>query len=193
MEGEPFMIPAPVASPFECPCILAIDPSLTATGFAFGRVAPTLGTFEPPRATGKGPARLVWLRDHIMEMAPAADLVVLEGYSYASKGRAIISLGELGGVLRVALHEAGVPLVEIAPSVRAKYATGKGNASKEEVLASAIRRLGYTGHDHNEADALWLWSMAADWSGFPPADLPKGHREVLSGIVWPLTAGARAA
>lgn len=42
----------------------------------------------------------------------------------------------------------------IAPMQRAKYATGKGNAGKDEVLAAAIRKFGYQGSSNDEADAL---------------------------------------
>jgi crossover junction endodeoxyribonuclease RuvC len=164
--------------------ILALDPSLTATGYAVG-TAPELGTLTPPASVGKGLDRLVWLRDQALALAAGADLVVLEGYSYASKGRAIISLGEFGGVLRVALMEAGVPFVEVAPAGRAKYATGKGNAKKEAVLTEAVRRLGYAGHDNNEADALWLYAMAADHFGAPLAAMPQTHRAALDAVPWP--------
>lgn len=37
-----------------------------------------------------------------------------------------------------------------------KLATGRGNASKEQMLAAAVEKLQYTGCDHNEADALWI-------------------------------------
>lgn len=178
--------------------ILALDPSLTATGYAVGTAgghgaAPdgdraagvNLGTLIPGAAQGKGLDRLVWLRDRVLSLAAGADLVVVEGYSYASKGRAIISLGEFGGVLRVALMEAGVPFVEVSPNGRAKYATGKGNAKKEAVLTEAVRRLGYAGHDNNEADALWLYAMAADAYGAPLDAMPQTHRAALEAVAWP--------
>lgn len=189
------------------PTILALDPSLTATGYAIGttgghqagsegdRAAQVnLGTLTPGAAQGKGLDRLVWLRDRALSLAAPADLVVLEGYSYASKGRAIISLGEFGGVLRVALMEAGVPFVEVSPNGRAKFATGRGNASKEQVMAEAIRRLGYAGHDNNEADALWLYAMAADAYGAPLVAMPQTHRAALDAVAWPdLTTTMEAA
>ena len=50
----------------------------------------------------------------------------------------------------------GVPVGTIK-----KHATGKGNASKEEMLASASRR-GYAPIDDNEADALALLHWAIE-------------------------------
>jgi Holliday junction resolvasome RuvABC endonuclease subunit len=39
-------------------------------------------------------------------------------------------------------------------------ATGKGNATKPMMIKAAQDRLGYTGNDDNEADALWLLQKA---------------------------------
>lgn len=41
-----------------------------------------------------------------------------------------------------------------------KYATGKGNANKAMMIESARSNLGYHGKDDNEADALWILSIA---------------------------------
>lgn len=195
------------------PIVLALDPSLSSTGYARGAAGASLpitrphgsvgasegdraaqailGVLTPPRSAAKGIYRLAWIRDRVLELATGADLVVLEGYSYASRGRAIVSLGELGGVLRLALAEMGARVVEVSPNTRAKYATGRGNAGKEEVLASAIRRLGYAGHSHDEADAAWLHALASDAMGAPPVDLPKNHRSAIEAVEWPATTPQR--
>jgi len=163
--------------------VIAFDLSLTATGWAGLDGSEILA---PPAGVGKGVERLRWIRDSVLELAAGADLVVLEGYSFASKGRAVVSIGELGGVVRLALHEAGLPVVVIPPSSRAKYATGRGNAPKDQVLAEAIRRLGYDGHSHDEADALWLRCMALDAFDLPgKVDMPQVNRTALAGVTWP--------
>lgn len=160
--------------------IVAFDLSLTATGVASDDGVEVL---TPPESCSRGIARLRWLRGAILDRA--GDVNVLEGYSFASKGRAIISLGELGGVVRVALTDAGVQWVDVPPTCRAKYATGKGNASKESVFAEAIRRLGYAGCSNDEADALWLRAMALDHYGAPLCEMPKAQRAALETIRWP--------
>jgi crossover junction endodeoxyribonuclease RuvC len=163
--------------------VITFDLSLTATGWAGPDGS---GVLLPPAGVGKGVERLRWIRDAVLELAAGADLVVLEGYSFASKGRAVVSIGELGGVVRLALHEAGLPVVEVSPSSRAKYATGKGNASKDQVLVEAVRRLDYAGHSHDEADALWLRCMALDALDLPGrVDVPKVNRTALAGVDWP--------
>lgn len=164
--------------------IVAFDLSLNATGVAS---AAGVEVLAPPASCSSGVARLRWIRGAVLDRA--GDLNVIEGYSYASRGQAIISLGELGGVVRVALTDTGVKWVEVPPACRAKYATGKGNASKEQVFAEAIRRLGYAGHSNDEADALWLRAMALDHYGAPVCEMPKVHRAALDAVKWPATRG----
>ncbi len=162
--------------------LVAFDLSLTSTGHASSRGTELL---RPPDHFSLGIARLRWIRDAVLERA-VDSVVILEGYSFASRGQAIVSLGELGGVIRVALTDASIEYVDVPPACRAKYATGKGNASKEQVLAEAIRRLNYAGHSNDEADALWLRTMALDAFNLPGApQLPALNRSALAAIKWP--------
>lgn len=175
--------------------VLALDVSLTCTGYASTwTAAASSGVLVPPREASAGIERLAWIREAALTLSEESDLVVLEGYSFGSKGRATVSLGELGGVVRVALWEAGVPVVEVSPSGRAKYATGAGNASKDAVLAAAIRRFGYTGHLHDEADALVLLRMAQDHYALEGrVDVPTNHRAALGAVAWPTPEALSAA
>lgn len=161
--------------------MIAFDLSLTATGYA---IPDTVGLLKPPEL--QGVERLLWIRDNVLHLSRGEKLVIVEGYSFGSGNRAH-NMGELGGVVRVALYEAKHAVVVIPPSSRAKYATGKGNAPKEQVLAEAIRRLGYKGHDHNEADAMWLLAMACDHYDAPcRVTVPSGHRAAVKAITWPV-------
>ena len=139
---------------------VGLDLSLTSTGWAVLSEAtstPSYGRVRPGKLRGE--ERLVRIRTDVMAVAQASTLVAIEGYAFgARQGREV--LGELGGVIRVALHEAGTPFIVVAPPTLKKLATGKGNAPKEAVLAAAIRKLGYPGSSNDEADALWLAHMA---------------------------------
>lgn len=164
---------------------LALDLSLTASGWARGESA---GVLSPPSQSLIGPRRLAWIRDQVLELAHGVDLIAIEGYALGSARGASRShaTGELGGVVRLAIWEASIPFVVVPPASLKKYATGKGNSGKPEVLAAAIRRLGYLGHDDNEADALWLLQMARARYGLPGAIVvPAGHRAALEAIDWP--------
>lgn len=164
--------------------ILAIDPSLTRTGWA-GPSIDDHGVLIPPKGMDRGVQRLLWIRERVLDAAVTAELVVLEGYGFGpQRGHAAIELAELGGVLRVGLYMAGVPFVDVAPASLKKFATGKGNASKAEVLVAAVKRLGYDGADDNVADALWLWTMAMTAYGEPPVPMPAENREAVLRVQW---------
>jgi hypothetical protein len=56
----------------------------------------------------------------------------------------------------------------VPPTSRAKYATGKGNAKKDMVVASAIVMFGEKlVIDDNAADAMFLAAMGARYIGNP--------------------------
>jgi crossover junction endodeoxyribonuclease RuvC len=170
--------------------ITALDMSLVATGWAStdelfdheeSRV--TSGVIIPPKCADRGVARLRWIRGAVLDRVEPSNLVVIEGYAFGAKGNAVINLGELGGVIRVALADRGIRFVEIPPACVKLFATGKGNAKKNDVFAAAIRKLGYAGNDHNEADALWLHRMAMDVYG--DRELTEYQQRAVSKVPWP--------
>lgn len=166
--------------------ITALDLALTRTGWAWAELDPETqgsGCFNGP---GKGVDRLDAIERGLRPLWRGAGLVVVEGYAFGTQGRAH-AIGELGGIMRLAWRRSGVPFAEVPPNALKKYATGKGNAAKEAVLAAAIRRLEYEGDDHNEADALWLLAMATDFYGWWPSEkpVPESHRAALKAVTWP--------
>lgn len=171
--------------------VVGLDLSLTATG-----VATTAGEVVISSKL-KGMARIaaidgrIW--EHVGGVAPMmdVDLVVIEGYSFGSRNSQAHALGELGGVVRMALHTLAVPYIDVPPSTLKVFATGKGNAGKDEVLAAAIRRLGFGGHDNNAADALWLRALGHHVLGDPLLELPASHTRALD-KVRPLLEGTAA-
>jgi len=170
--------------------ITALDLSLTAAGWATTHAIvtdATSGVLSPPKGLDRGMARLRWMRSKVIDIVAASNLVVIEGYAFGVQGQqGHISLGELGGVVRLAIADRGIPYVEIPPSCVKLFATGKGNAPKDEVLAAAIRKLEYAGHDHNEADALWLLEMAhTRYSDLWPDGVSESVKRSLAKIQWP--------
>lgn len=162
--------------------ISAFDLSLVETGFAIQNGGPfQVGTLK---SSSRGMQRLAWIRDRVLFHAKGSNLVLVEGYSYASANQAH-QLGELGGVIRLALYEAGLQTVELQPSKIKKLATGKGNAKKPDMLGAAIRRLDYGGSNDNEVDALWLLEAALQHFGLSRVQLPAVHLEALKDIPWP--------
>jgi Holliday junction resolvasome RuvABC endonuclease subunit len=158
--------------------VVGLDLGLTATGYASLQGSGTVG----PKL--RGVQRLSWFYAWVERFA-RADLVVIEDYAFHGHMAHSHELGELGGVIRLRLLQLGVTFVAIVPSSLKLYATGKGNAKKEAVLAEAIRRLGYDGSDHNEADALWLRAMGMEAMGAPVVAMPAVHRKALDKVDWP--------
>lgn len=157
--------------------VLGLDLSLTATGYAYNDEV--VGVLKP---RGRGPARLAEIRDWIVYVGQDADVVVLEGYAFARPNQAH-QLGELGGVVRLALHDRRIPYVEVPPALLKRFATGKGNATKDAVLAAAIRRFGFEGDSNDAADAWLLRVMGLTaYDGEPVTDY---QREALGKVAWP--------
>ena len=179
--------------------VVGLDLSLTSTGIAVidgDRVA--LGKIS---TSGKATATLAerWLRlddiatqveqwvGHVGQTA----LVVVEGPSMG-QGRqgGTHDRAGLWWLVMDRLHGQGHKVVEVPPSVRAKYATGAGNAGKDAVLAAVCRRypsVEVTGND--TADALVLASMGARHLGFPLEGLPQTHLQAMGKVRWPVAAG----
>lgn len=170
--------------------ITALDLSLTLTGYAIGGIRnPREAKGTIPTAKLRGFRRVALIRRRVLDLVDGSDLVVLEGYSFGSKGRAVFDIAELGGVIRMTLHDLGFEWVEIAPSTVKKFATGRGNAPKEEVLVAAVQRLDYDGHDNNEADALWLLEAAMTRYRITEPMVPKSHLAALDAVEWPTLNG----
>lgn len=160
--------------------VLGLDLSLRRTGWACG---PMTGVIIPGKLDGM--QRLKFVRSAVLRMTPGITMVAVEGYSFGSRDSHAHALGELGGVVRLALSELQLPYADIPPTCVKKFATGKGNAPKDAVFGEAIRRLGYKGADNNEADALWLHAMAMEHYGTPVIDVPAEHKKGLLKIQWP--------
>lgn len=69
-----------------------------------------------------------WIQ-HLAEVNSASH-VFIEDYSFGSTGR-VFNIAENCGLLKHKLWMAGIPFTTIPPTVIKKYATGKGNATKE--------------------------------------------------------------
>lgn len=167
--------------------IVGLDLSLTSTG-----VATPEGTFLLEPRT-KGLERLIEIRRgidaFIYDFGRPAELVVIEGYSYASQHVAH-QLGELGGMVRLYLYEHGFRFAVVPPKKLRLYATGSGGAAKEAALAGAVKRSGIEFRRHDEAEAWWLRMMGHDAMGEPQFELPVKNREALKGVEWPRTVAA---
>lgn len=80
-----------------------------------------------------------------------------------------------------------VPVMEVPPSIRMKYATGKGQAQKDDVLTFVLRRypeIEFRGND--QADALVLAAIGRRVMQAPIEEfLPQSHLDALNKVRLP--------
>lgn len=182
--------------------VVGLDLSLTSTGIAriwidHDPAAPPHTLVDRVTSTGKEDAtvmqrhnRLMRLRKQISSLALPADLAVIEAPAYSrTAGHQHDRSGLWWAVVRN-LFMNDVPVVEVPPTTRARYACGKA-AKKDAVLAAVVRRypdVEVTGND--EADALILAAMGARHLGSPIDDLPKTHLAAMDAVRWPEGIGS---
>lgn len=177
--------------------LVGLDLSLASTGVAIYDTDPTLPTVELHHVYSKAQgSRLADRADRLHTLVGeigdyisiGTDLVAVEGPSHgqARQGGQHDRAG-LWWMVVYGAHLPGIPVVEIPPACVKKYATGKGGAGKDAVLAAVVRRypdVPVMGND--EADALMLVAMAAHHyqvSTLP--GVPQTHATALAKVDWP--------
>ena len=75
--------------------------------------------------------------------------------------RAAHVYGALEGLVVLRAHDIGATVMPLGVTAIKKHATGRGNASKDEMLAAAKAKWPHC-KTHDEADALWILSLAME-------------------------------
>ena len=157
--------------------VLGVDPS-TKTGIAaadhYGSViyTATLSTKEKGiRRAGILGGKLARLLE---EFEP--DLVVFEGYGYANT-HSLVTLAEIGTVLRYFTLQAEIEYIVVAPPTLKKFITGKGNAKKDHMMLEVFKRFGFDAPNNDVADAVGLAMYGLALNGH--LTLPKSHMDAL--------------
>jgi Holliday junction resolvasome RuvABC endonuclease subunit len=173
--------------------VVGIDLSLTSTGIAVKTLNLAGGyTITIPSTGHRGDTwhtrhkRINTIVGHILTHIPVGPaLIALEAPAYSSNtGSVWDRAGAWWRIYDLLADEHTV--VPVLPNLRAKYATGKANASKDAVLAAAVRR--YPDWDitnNNTADALILAAIGARLAGEPFDDLPLTHLDALKTLELP--------
>lgn len=160
---------------------IGLDLSISASGVALADG--TCRTFRPTVGTDQPARRLHELVERIATWLRQADVAVIEGYNPGGhQGFTMVRLAELGGAIRVLLHERNIPYVEIAPKSLKLFAAGTGDAKKEQMITVA-QACGATVANDNEADA-WLLRLAALQRYEPRWEWPQLTRSIAA-LPWP--------
>ena len=148
--------------------VAGADLSLAKTGLALGDG--TLLTITPGRLGGY--RRLRPMAQAVLQRLHHHGLVILEGYDPHPRGYlALVRAAELGGIVRAGLLELDIRFLDCPPGTLKKFATGKGNASKDDVFKAAnLAILGTTQPaptNDDEADAYWLRRIGIELEADP--------------------------
>lgn len=91
----------------------------------------------------------------------------------------VLKLAPVHGVFHETMWRLGIVPVEVAPTTIKVLATGEGTADKLDMVQAARTRLGYTGMNDNESDALWLCDFGARILGHDRPLLPPNQLRAL--------------
>lgn len=144
--------------------ILALDLGTT-TGWALrdrtGRITSGSQSFKPQRFEGGGMRYLRfgrWISEIQTSVSELQFLYFEEVRRHVSTDAAHVYGGFLATLTAWCEHH-GIPYQGVPVGTIKKHATGKGNASKDEMMA-AVRARGHVPADDDEADALALLHWA---------------------------------
>jgi len=78
-----------------------------------------------------------WAQDIVM----GCSSVALEGYAFSASGR-VFNIAENTGILKYKLYRLGIPVTVVPPTEVKKFATGKGNADKNQMYEAFVAETG---------------------------------------------------
>lgn len=98
----------------------------------------------------------------ILEQHPEIDAAAIEGYAFQGEGRRF-NLGELGGVLRLALYKKKINTIEVPPTYLKKYISGKGNSPKNLMNKEVYKKYDVDLDDDNDVDSFSLAMLCEEY------------------------------
>lgn len=84
------------------------------------------------------------------------DSIIIEGFSFGSKGQGSDFQYGIGWLVRTMLFTKGVSYLDVAPTQVKKFATGKGNSAKPQMILPIYKKWGYENTSDNVIDAYIL-------------------------------------
>ncbi len=107
------------------------------------------------------PKRMVTLTEKVINQIKGQNSVIcIEGFSYGSKGRGISFQFGLGHAIRNEMYKNKLKYIDVSPGQLKKFATGKGNTSKDNMILPIYKRWEYEHDSDNVRDAFVLAQIA---------------------------------
>ncbi len=154
--------------------VFGIDPGSERTGYGCVEAdrsrhrLVSCGAIRTP-ARAAFPEKLLVIHSELVRMLAECrpECVAIESLFYATNVRSALKLGHVRGVAMLAVMEAGLPVVEYAPSEIKRAVVGYGRAEKHQVQQMVKMLLGLTvvPSPHDAADALAVAICHANTAG----------------------------
>jgi crossover junction endodeoxyribonuclease RuvC len=96
------------------------------------------------------------IEDLIGDMPQKQILVVIEDFSFASKGASLFQIAGLGYIVRHWLWKNQIDFILVPPTVLKKFVTGAGNSDKSVMLMKILKNWDVEILDDNIGDAYGL-------------------------------------
>lgn len=173
--------------------VVGLDPSLRSTGVAEW----VDGDTETHRVITSGTSRdslkercsrIRFISEQVADIAAGADMVVMEAPAYAARSANTVLLNGLWWLMAEALQREGIPTATAAPATLKKFATGRGNANKDEVMLSVVKKWGsaWDVTNNDVADAVALCAMGLAQVLGPEKWPVHGYEaECVEKVAWP--------
>lgn len=157
---------------------IGIDPSLQSTGLYFYCRQGQFGNYvyhnpqyaqidTKPKDFPNSINRCLYIADLIVELVQdylddntVVKLVVCQDYFVGRSHGAVISLAQLGTMIRYKILLKGFPLCVVPPKTVKKFVTGNGNAKKQQMMQTVMNRWGFKASTDNLADACGMSKFA---------------------------------
>jgi crossover junction endodeoxyribonuclease RuvC len=161
---------------------VGIDPS-TKTGLVVldeeGEIWEAIEIIKP----GVDPERMIRLIDAMMMLIIPGDIITIEGFANGAKGAYVGQMFGIGWGIRMALTRRNMPYTDVAPSQVKKFATGKGNASKEDMILPLSKRWGFENPSDNVRDAYIIAQIGR--ALHVPVPMVATQKDVILAIQYP--------
>jgi Holliday junction resolvasome RuvABC endonuclease subunit len=168
------------------PTVIGFDGSLTSSGLAVWNDG--LWTLDTIRTHPDAPSledRWRTITGQLWPRITRHTLVVVEGVFRGLKGGAVLDLAMLHGIIRHGLHTRAVPFAVVNTKHLKQYATGNGNAGKQQMVQAAMDRLHVPVSSHDQADAIWLAAMGLHRYGQPLCPTTAVQAAAAAAARWP--------
>lgn len=161
---------------------VGIDPSLSGTGLVILDESANVVLAESFEAGKESdPSRFIKLSEKIRNhLNPTTDKVLIEGFSYGSRGAGVSKMYGIGWMFRIMLEQEKFKWGEVAPTIVKKFGSGKGSAKKEDLILPVYKKWGFESNNNDITDAYIIARMM--WSMYNHENLLCYEKESLKGI-----------